>query len=148
VVLNNSGTFTQQDNPGDEFVDVLPAGLVLTGATATAGTTTTGGNTVHWNGAIAAGGSVTITITATVQTGTAGTAISNQGTIHFDADGNQTNESTVSTDDPAVGGASDPTIFRVPTVAEIPTLSGLGLAALALLLAAGAFVALRKKSVT
>jgi uncharacterized repeat protein (TIGR01451 family) len=148
VVLRNTGTFTQQDNPGDEFVDVLPAGLLLTGATATAGTATTDvSNTVHWNGAIAAGASVTITITATVKTGTAGTAISNQGTIHFDADGNQTNESTVQTDDPAVGGASDPTIFRVPTVAQIPTLSGLGLAALALLLAAGAFVALRKKSV-
>jgi uncharacterized repeat protein (TIGR01451 family) len=146
VVLHNSGAFPQQDNPGDEFTDVLPASLLLTGATATSGTATTdAANTVHWNGSIAAGSSVTITITAVITTGAAGTSISNQGTIHFDADGNQTNESTVETDDPAVAGASDPTTFQVLSVAEIPTLSEVGLATLALLLAAGAFVALRKR---
>ncbi len=146
VVLTNNGTFTQQNNPGDEFTDVLPASLLLTGATATSGTATTdAANTVHWNGSIAAGSSVTITITAVITTGSAGTTISNQGTIHFDADGNQTNESTVLTDDPAVGGASDPTTFQVLGIAEIPTLSEVGLATLALLLAAGAVVALRKR---
>jgi uncharacterized repeat protein (TIGR01451 family) len=38
VVLTNSGPATQGDNPGDEFVDVLPPGLRLVGATASTGT--------------------------------------------------------------------------------------------------------------
>ena len=47
-----------------------------------------------WNGGTAAGGSVTVTITATV-TGAVGVVISNQGTVSFDADLNGSNESTV-----------------------------------------------------
>jgi len=38
VVLSNSSTFAQQDNPGNEFIDVLPAGLTLVSASATSGT--------------------------------------------------------------------------------------------------------------
>jgi hypothetical protein len=57
---------------------------------------------------------VTITIQATVDAADAtGATISNQGTILFDADGNGTNESTVLTDDPGVGGANDPTSLQV-----------------------------------
>src|SRR6202035_4273642 len=144
VTLTNPSGTAQQDNPGDEFTDVLPAGLALTSANATAGTA---GNTVHWNGVIPANGSVTITIQATVKNGTQGTSISNQGTIFFDADGNGTNESSVLTDDPGVGGAADPTAFRVAAITEVPTLSGAGLAALSLLLAAFALLRLRRRSV-
>ena len=149
VTLTNSSGTAQQDNPGDEFTDVLPAGLALTSANATAGTAVadTAGNTVHWNGVIPANGSVTITIQATVKNGTQGTSISNQGTIFFDADGNGTNESSVLTDDPGVGGAADPTAFRVAAITEVPTLSGAGLAALSLLLAAFALLRLRRRSV-
>jgi uncharacterized repeat protein (TIGR01451 family) len=56
---------------------------------------------------------VTITITATINSGTGGTTISNQGSIAFDADVNGTNESSGVTDDPTVGGLSDPTPFTV-----------------------------------
>jgi uncharacterized repeat protein (TIGR01451 family) len=145
VVIGNSGTSAQQDNPGDEFTDVLPAQLTLTGAMATSGSATTTGNTVHWNGSIAAGGSVTITITAVIAAGAAGQTISNQGTIFFDADGNGTNESSILTDDPGVGGASDPTAFQVASIAQIPTLSTVGLTILVLLLASGALLALRRR---
>jgi uncharacterized repeat protein (TIGR01451 family) len=145
VVIGNSSAQTQQDNPGDEFTDVLPSLLTLTGASATSGTATTGGNTVHWNGSIAAGGSVTITIHAIVNNGAAGQTIANQGTIFFDADGNGTNESSILTDDPNVGGASDPTAFQVAGIAQVPTLSPLSLAVLALLLACGALLALARR---
>lgn len=115
VTLTHQGSLAQADNPGHEFTDVLPASLTLVSANATSGTAvaTVGTNTVTWDGAIAGGGSVTITITATINTGTTGTTISNQGTINYDADGNGTNESTGLTDDPSVGGANDPTSFVV-----------------------------------
>ena len=117
VILTNSGNGTQADNPGNEFTDVLPAGLTLISATASAGTAvaTVATNTASWNGSIAASGSVTITIKASINTGTMGMVISNQGTISFDADGNGTNESSALTDDPTTGAANDPTSFTVGT---------------------------------
>jgi len=102
--------------------------------------------TVHWNGTIAAnGGSVTITITAIVNTGTAGATISNQGTVFFDADGNGTNESSILTDNPGTAAANDPTSFAVASIIQVPTLSELGLVLLALLLASGALVMMRRR---
>ena len=147
VVLTNSGTGTQLDNAGDEFTDTLPATLTLVSANASSGTAATAANTVTWNGSIPAAGSVTITITATIPLGALGRAVSNQGTISYDADGNGTNESTRLTDDPGVAGATDPTVFAVTgSILEIPTLSGLGLAALALALAAFALALLRRRT--
>jgi uncharacterized repeat protein (TIGR01451 family) len=148
VTISNPSASAQFDNPGDEFTDILPMGLTLVSASATSGTATTDvpARTVHWNGAIAAGGTVTITITATINTGTQGQTLANQGTVFFDADGNGTNESSVPTDDPATAAANDPTTFQVaPIIGEIPTLSEFGLAALALLLASGAFLMLRRR---
>lgn len=123
VVVTNNGQATQGDNPGNEFNDVLPASLTLVSANATAGTAaaTVVTNTVTWNGSIAGGGSVTITITATIKTTNAfGATISNQGTISYDGDKNGSNEANRVTDDPSIGGASDPTSF---TVAGQPAIS-------------------------
>jgi uncharacterized repeat protein (TIGR01451 family) len=147
VTISNTSAFDQQDNPGDEFTDVLPAGLTLVSATASSGTAVANvpTNTVHWNGTIVAGGSVTITITALINNGTAGTTISNQGTIFFDADGNGTNESSVLTDDPTPTGAADPTTIAVSSIAQVPTLSTVGLALLAILLMGGALLILRRR---
>ena len=154
VVLTNTGTTAQGDNPGDEFTDVLPAELTLVGATATSGTAvaTVGTNTVTWNGSIpGGGGTVTITIEAVVEAGTAGSTITNQGTIAFDGDGDGTNESSAQTDDPAVGGQADPTQFVAgegqggQNPLEIPTLSVWGLLALAALVAAAAFALLGRR---
>jgi uncharacterized repeat protein (TIGR01451 family) len=122
VVLSNTGGATQADNPGDEFSDVLPAALTLVSASATSGTAvaTVGTNTVTWNGPIPAAGSVTITINATLDAAVAaGTVVSNQGTVNFDADGNGSNEASAVSDDPGVGGASDPTTFTVQGTAAI-----------------------------
>ncbi|HYG81091.1 MAG TPA: Ig-like domain-containing protein [Pyrinomonadaceae bacterium] len=117
VVLTNNSSTAQADNAGDEFTDVLPAGLTLVSASASSGTAfaDTGTNTVTWNGSLAGFASVTITIQATINSGTEGTTITNQGSISFDADSDNTNESSAQTDDPSVAGAADPTSFKVNT---------------------------------
>jgi uncharacterized repeat protein (TIGR01451 family) len=132
IVLTNSGSIAQADNPGNELTDVLPSSLTLLSAAATSGTVVAnaGTNTVTWNGAIAGGGSVTVTIQALVHNGTSGTAIANQATVSYDSDGNGTNDATRTSDDPSTAAPSDPTAFTV--VGIIPALSR----SIALLLAA------------
>ena len=144
IVLTNNGSTAQLDNPGNELTDVLPSSLVLVSASATSGTAvaTVATNTVTWNGSIPAGGSVTVTVNATISAAVAvGTAISNQATVSYDADGNGTNEATVSTDDPTTGAAGDPTVFTVNLdasgVAVVPAAGTVGLGLLALLVALG-----------
>jgi hypothetical protein len=68
---------------------------------------------VTWNGSIVASGSATITIDATINGGTGGAAVSNQGTINFDSDNDGVNDANALTDDPNVAGPSDPTAFQV-----------------------------------
>jgi uncharacterized repeat protein (TIGR01451 family) len=147
IVLTNGGSGAQANNPGNELTDVLPAQLALVSATATSGTAvaTIGTNTVAWNGSIPAAGSVTITITASILPTAAGTTVSNQGTISYDADGNGTNEASALTDDPTVAGPANPTSFPVPAIAgAIPALSPFGLLLLALALALSAAVVTRR----
>ncbi|HSF43151.1 MAG TPA: S8 family serine peptidase, partial [Thermoanaerobaculia bacterium] len=123
VVLTNTAAYDQQNNPGDEFTDVLPAQLTLVSASATSGTAvaTVGTNTVTWNGSVPAGGSVTVTIQATINAGTAGQTVSNQGTVNHDPDGNGVNEAASLTDSPAAGGATDPTSFLVLSPSSVGT---------------------------
>ncbi|HJU40272.1 MAG TPA: hypothetical protein VJ724_11915, partial [Tahibacter sp.] len=111
IVLTNTGG-AQADNSGDEFTDTLPAGLVVSSATATSGTATNTPTTVSWNGAIPIGGSVTITIGFGIAPTATGTLV-NQGTVSYDSDANGTNDATRQTDDPSVGGASDGTAFTL-----------------------------------
>lgn len=150
IQILNTSAFVQTDNPGDEFSDVLPATLELLSASAPSGTAvaTVATNTVTWNGAIPASGSVTVTIQARVAANTQGQTITNQGTVNFDSDGNGTNESSAPTDDPLLPGAADPTSFVVAISAiEIPTLGEVGLAALIALLAGFALFRLRRRPV-
>lgn len=122
ATINNAGPGVQLDNPGNEFSEVLPASVTLVSASASSGTAVAniGTNTVTWNGSIPAGGATTITITGTVAPGTAtGTVVNAQGTINFDGDSNGSNESSLLTDDPGVGGTADPTSFTVATPTAI-----------------------------
>jgi uncharacterized repeat protein (TIGR01451 family) len=148
VTLSNAGSGSQGDNPGDELVDVLPSTLALVSASASAGTATAtvATNTVTWNGAIPAAGSVTVTLGATVLPGAAGTTVSNQGTIAFDGDADGANEASTVTDDPGTLPPLDPTSFTVPSVdiGAIPALDLAGLLLLAGALAAGALAMLRR----
>lgn len=121
VTLTNIGDGYQEDNSGDEFVDVLPAALSLVSASPTTGTAVAniGTNTVTWNGIILPfSGTVTITITATVNAGTEGMVISNQATIYYDMHGTSSNGGDRLTDDPTVLGKSDPTSFTVAAAPE------------------------------
>jgi len=127
IVLPNPSGVSRLDVAGsDELTDVLPSSLTLVSASASAGTAVAilATGTVTWNGAIAAGSSITVTIQATVKPGTAPfTIVSNQATVRFDADGNGTNESTALTDDPSLPGASDATNFVVPVSVDFYTLT-------------------------
>ena len=124
IVLNNAGPGPQADNPGDELIDVLPSQVTFDSASASSGTVANVGNTVTWNGAIAASGSVTITINATVNAGAFG-LINNQGTINYDTNGDGTNDASALTDNPAAPGPADPTGFLIAQ--NIPTLGPVGL---------------------
>lgn len=149
IVLTNSGPGAQGDNPGDELTDVLPSTLTLVGASATSGTAVANvpANTVTWNGSIPAGGSVTLTIVATVETGTAGQTITNQATFTYDANGDGTNDTPGVTDDPGTGDPDDPTSFvaQPASVVDIPTVSEWGALILLLALASAAMVFLRRQ---
>lgn len=138
IAVANAGPGAQFDNPGDEFTDTLPDFLGQVSASASFGSVLTSGNTVTWNGKIPAAQSVVITVNAAVAVASHQT-ISNQGSVHYDADGNGTNEAAANSDDPAVGGANDPTVFESAAVIEVPALGRSGLAALTGLLLAGAF---------
>jgi uncharacterized repeat protein (TIGR01451 family) len=146
VTLTNTGNAPQADNPGNEFTDNVPAPLVVGAPTASSGMISAPGvNPVTWNGAIPVGGTVTITIPATIPSGAAGQTISNQGSVTFDANNDFTNETTIPTDNPG-GAANDPTTFVVAAaVPAVPTLSDFGLALLALLVCAAAVTTLRKR---
>lgn len=132
IVLTNAGT-AQNDNPGDEFADLLPAQLILVSATASSGTASAnvGTNTVTWNGAIPAGGSVTITIAAQVPISATG-SVSNQGTVNYDGDANGSNESSALTDDPSVSGAGNATVFGIQIIVPVPGLAVPGMLLLVL----------------
>jgi len=125
VTLTNNGGAIQPDNPGDEFVDVFPAGVTLVSATASAGTAVANlvTNTVTWNGSIPSDDSRAIRTLSSIVTvtppgclafrkqGAISFGVSNQGTIAFDADGNGTNETNSVTDDPYTEIPYDPTFF-------------------------------------
>jgi uncharacterized repeat protein (TIGR01451 family) len=150
IVITNSGTVASPDNAGNEFTDTLPASLTVGTPTASSGTVSGPGiNPVTWSGSVPASGSVTITIPATINAGTAGQTVSNQGTVSYDADFNGSNETTVQTDDPGTPGPGQPTVFVVGINGfnpEIPTLSQLGALMLALGLAGLGLLALRRRS--
>jgi uncharacterized repeat protein (TIGR01451 family) len=150
VTLTNNGTGVQPNNPTAEFTDTLPATLTVGTPTASSGTVSGAGvNPVTWNGTIAPGASVTITIPATIQAGTGGQTISNQGTVSFDANRDFTNETNAPTDAPG-GTVGDPTTFPVVgggvSPVEIPTLSEIGLALLVLMLSASAVFFMRRRT--
>jgi serine protease len=144
ILLTNNSAYNQFDNPGQEFSDTLPPQLTLVGAIATGGSVSTVGNTVSWSGMLAGGASVTLTVDAMIKTGTSGQTVSNQGGILCDADGDGVNESSRLTDDPAVPGTEDPTVFQV--LEPVPTLSDLGLFVLGLALLAAGLLAVSRRS--
>ena len=152
VVLTNPTPIDQPDAEGDEFSLPIPAALtplsveatsglaeLITGAPASrtprAAAASGSGSRLIWNGALPAGGSVTLTVKARVET-LLPDGLEMQGEISFDTDGDGVNDLSTLTDDPSLPGDEDPSLLFAPdSVLEIPTLSEAGLLLLALLLA-------------
>lgn len=116
VLIENSGN-AQADNPGDEFVDVLPAGIKVDSVQANVGSATVdvATNTVRWNGAIPAGGVVSFIIGADIGLTTLG-PVSNQASVNYDSNGDGTNDAVALSDDPNLPGTTDPTVINVVAV--------------------------------
>ncbi len=78
-------------------------------------------------------GPVTITISALILAAAAGTTVSNQASLSFDADGNGSNESMVLTNDPRVAGTNNPMRIQIATLPDVPVpiLTTIGLLMLA-----------------
>ncbi|MBK9965112.1 MAG: M36 family metallopeptidase [Holophagales bacterium] len=149
IVVANSGNAASPDSGTHELTDVLPPALALVSATATSGTAvaSVATNTATWDGSVPAGGSVTVTVTATILNAPLGTPVTNQAGLLYDADLDGTSETTALSDDPGVSGASDPTEFLIQRdAALVPTVSGFGLLALALGVLAVAWSLLRLRS--
>ena len=138
VLLLNSGPLVLPDLPADEFVDNLPAGVTLISAVSSLGVANSTGPTVHWNGTLQPEQFATITIQASVDPGTVGSILCNQGLFSRPPD------PPALTDDPSQPGTADPTCFTVQSVVEVPALSPIGLALFALLAAAAGFARLRR----
>ncbi|HJT98845.1 MAG TPA: hypothetical protein VJ696_11065 [Rhodanobacteraceae bacterium] len=109
IVLTNSGTATQPDNGGPELIDSIPGGLHVTATAATSGTISFDGP-MFWDGAVPAGGSVTITIDATIDPALVG-SVFNQAIVFVDTTGNGSNDASINTDDPTTPAPNDATVF-------------------------------------
>ena len=114
VVITNTGAGAQTNNTGDEFTEAFPSDIVVGTVSSTSGTAVAAGNTVTWNGALAAAGTVTITVHANVGNDPSiGDPISSQGTLSYDFDLDGTNEATAQTYAPPLGNSPQPTVFTV-----------------------------------
>ena len=152
IVVTNVSDTDQPDLMGPEFEDTLPPELTLLSANSSSPSTSTFGNTVSYNGAIAAGASVVIEITAQINDDVpGGTLIVNQGSAFFDGDEKgESNDAAVLSDDPELPGVADPTVFAVgddlsSSVLQIPTMSQVGSWAMGALLALFALVGISRQ---
>jgi hypothetical protein len=171
VTLTNLGPAPQYDNPGPEMVTFLPPCSEVLEATATQGTVTVfPGSAVTWDGTLAAATAARAAADTTVQAKVKvpktipirefGPGAHREETpppfvtwwqsmVLSDAHLTGVNDTVTMSDDPDQPGEVDPTEIEVaappaPAPAEIPAVSEVGLAALALLIAAAAARRLRE----
>ncbi|MEM1182566.1 MAG: IPTL-CTERM sorting domain-containing protein, partial [Acidobacteriota bacterium] len=147
IEITNLGGADQPDDPtSDELENGLPDTLRVFDAGADrpdfAITVDSGANAITGNGPLPAGETVIVWLEAVVDAD-AGELIANQALVRFDSNNDGTNDTVAPSDDPASSGTEDATVFTVVGFADIPTLSHLGLALMALLIAA-AGVGLRR----
>jgi len=112
IRISNTGTASQSNNPGDEFVDYIPTNTTYVTGSATANYGTMAYNSVDkkitWNGELPAESTRILTFDVTVDSGlTNGTIISNQGTVNWDSNEDGTNDATELTDDSNVDDGID-----------------------------------------
>ncbi len=121
IVIVNEGCAGLSNGPEHEFTDTVPTGMTATGfVQAESGTIAVSGDTIVWDGAIPAGGSVRLTFK--VQIGddvAAGTTLCNQGVARWDSNHDGTVDATEPTDDPSTAEEDDPTCLTVQE-SELP----------------------------
>ena len=105
ITISNIGNADQNNNPGYEFIDILPQYLDLdpTSLSSTSGTLSynTSANQIQWDGDLPAESSVAISFECAInQSAPNGHIISNQGTVYWDTDEDDINDATELTDDP------------------------------------------------
>jgi len=112
ITISNSGSTAQFNNPGNEFEDIIPDNTTYVSGSlyASSGTASydAGENKITWNGVIPAESSVFISYDVQVDpTLSSTTIISNQGTVFWDSDGDNTNDAVELTDDPTTDDGID-----------------------------------------
>jgi hypothetical protein len=112
ITLSRPGSAVTR-TPAIALYDSVPGEMSLTAATASSGSVSRVGNRTTWTGYIEPLGTVTVTLEASINPGTGGMLLSNQGTVHFDGDGDGAAEAAALTDDPEEPGDADPTVFQV-----------------------------------
>jgi len=142
VTMTNHTETTQPDNPGPELFDPLPPELIPLGLDVDSGSgrIDLAENSILWDGIIPGGAMVGLRIHTRIAPGTAGARVVNQGEVHFALAGDASNDAVALTEAPTGG----PTVFQVLELAAIPSLGGVGMGLLALLLAVAALGRLRR----
>jgi uncharacterized repeat protein (TIGR01451 family) len=112
VKITNKGEIPQLDNPGDEFIDILPQNTIYVNDSATASDGTISyniaENEITWNGEIPKESTIDLYFKVKVDSDLQnGTTISNQGTVYWDLDEDGENEATELTDDPEADDGID-----------------------------------------
>jgi len=98
ATLKNIGDRLQPNNPGSEFVAMLPANLLAVAGScmATTGNCTLAGSQLDWNGAIAVNETVTIKFNAQIKDGVApDSQLCVQAVVNFDSDNDGINNATL-----------------------------------------------------
>jgi len=112
VTITNIGTADQDNNPGNEFEDFIPADTTYVGGSAYAeyGTIAynAGENKITWNGAVPSETSRVLEFEVTVNdTVSNGTIISNQGSVFWDSDEDGDNDALELTDNQYIDDGID-----------------------------------------
>jgi len=112
ITVSNIGTANQNNNPGHEFEDSIPANTqyIAGSATASSGTIAydSGSNKIVWDGSITSQSSIALSYIISVNTGLVNnTKISNQGVFHWDENEDGINDRNELTDDPTVDDGVD-----------------------------------------
>lgn len=112
IVISNVGNLNQNDNPGNEFEDVIADGLTYINDSAYASNGTISYNEserkIQWNGQILKESSLLISYQVTIDSDVEnGTVIPNQGTVFWDSNEDGINDITELTDDSSIDDEID-----------------------------------------
>ena len=105
IIITNTGSANQNDNPSNEFEDLIPENTIYVPGSATSNIGNiqyiSGENKIIWNGGIPAESSCIIQYDVEIDDGVeSGTIVSNQGIVYWDSNEDGTNDAIEYTDNP------------------------------------------------